>query len=113
MMMTPEELSQLVRFTVESALAATRSIPTASSGGAGGGGGTRLDEHFFRRVEKFDGTGKNNWREFSFQFKVAVGMCNPKARMYLEEIQKAGKDVNFDAILWRRSTRRTRTRDRP
>jgi hypothetical protein len=99
MMMSPEELSQLVRMTVESALAASRSVPTGSGVGAGGGGGARLDERFFRRVEKFDGTGKNNWREFSFQFKVAVGMCNPKARMYLEEIQKAGKDVNFDMIF--------------
>jgi hypothetical protein len=68
-------------------------------GGSGGGGGVRLDERYFRRVEKFDGTGKNNWREFSFQFKVAVGMCNPKARMYLEEIQKVGKEVNFEVIF--------------
>jgi hypothetical protein len=55
-----------------------------------------LDDRYFRRVEKFDGTGKNRWREFSFQFKVAVGMANLKARAYLAEIQKGGKEVNFD-----------------
>jgi hypothetical protein len=96
MMMTGEVLAQLVRITVESALAASRSVPTTSGGGVEK---TRLDERFFRRVEKFDGSGKSSWREFSFQFKVAVGMANPKARSYLEEIQKAGKEVDFQKVF--------------
>jgi len=50
-------------------------------------------------VDKYDGQGKSNWREFSFQFKTAVGMGNPKARSFLEEIQKAGKDINFNVIF--------------
>jgi hypothetical protein len=58
-----------------------------------------LDERFFRRVDKFDGSAKLNWREFAFQFKTAVGMANPKARSYLEEIQKAGKEVDFGQIF--------------
>jgi hypothetical protein len=58
-----------------------------------------LDERFFRRVDKFDGSVKTNWREFAFQFKTAVGMANPKARSYLEEIQKAGKEVDFKQIF--------------
>jgi hypothetical protein len=96
MMMTAEDLATVVRVAVESALAATRSVP-----GSGGGGAdrNRLDERFFRRVEKYDGSGKTNWREFAFQFKVAVGMANPKARAYLEEIQKAGKDVDFEKVF--------------
>ena len=101
-MMSPEELTRLVQMTVESALAAARAVPTTPSGGGvreGGGGGARLDERFFRRVDKFDGSAKLNWREFAFQFKTAVGMANPKARSYLEEIQKAGKDVDFHQIF--------------
>jgi hypothetical protein len=99
MMMSQEDVARLVQMAVEGALAASRSVPTAGGGGAQGGGGTRLDERFFRRVDKFDGTSKGNWREFAFQFKTAVGMANPKARGYLEEIQKAGKDVDFKEIF--------------
>jgi hypothetical protein len=54
-----------------------------------------LDERHFRRFDKYDGAAKTNWRECAFQFKVAVGMVNPKARSPLEDIQKAGKQVNF------------------
>ncbi len=91
--MTAEEIATLVRIAVEGALAATRTVP------GGGGGGGRLDEKYFRRVDKFDGQGKHSWREFSFQFKTAVGMANPKARSFLEEIQKGGKEVNFNDIF--------------
>jgi hypothetical protein len=71
-MMSPEDLATLVRVTVESVLAATKSVSTG--GGGGGGGGTRLDERYFRRVEKFDGgAGKNNWKEFSFQLRWPLG----------------------------------------
>jgi hypothetical protein len=93
MMMSPEELAQLVAVAVQSAVAATRPVPTGSPEK------NRLDERYFRRVEKFDGTAKSNWREFAFQFKVAVGMANPKARSYLEEIQKAGKHVDFQEVF--------------
>ncbi len=91
-MMTAEDIATLVRVAVEGALASARAVPN-------GGGGGRLDEKYFRRVDKYDGQGKSNWREFSFQFKTAVGMGNPKARSFLEEIQKAGKEVNFSEIF--------------
>jgi hypothetical protein len=92
-MMTAEDIVALVKVAVEGALASARAVPN------GGGGGGRLDEKYFRRVDKFDGQGKHSWREFSFQFKTAVGMGNPKARSFLEEIQKGGKDVQFSEIF--------------
>jgi hypothetical protein len=92
-MMTAEDIATLVRVAVEGALASARAVP------GGGGGGGRLDEKYFRRVDKYDGQGKSSWREFSFQFKTAVGMGNPKARSFLEEIQKAGKDISFNMIF--------------
>ena len=49
--MSPEELTRLIQVTVERALATIRSVPTTSSGG---GSGARLDERFFRRVEKVE-----------------------------------------------------------
>jgi hypothetical protein len=95
MALTPEDITRIVEIAVKSAMAAQR--PTG--GGQGSLEKGHLDERFFRRVEKFDGTAKANWREFSFQFKVAVGMANPKARNILEEIQRKGKDVNFMEIF--------------
>jgi hypothetical protein len=92
--LTPDDITRIVEIAVRSAMAAQRPV----GAGAGDAKG-HLDERYFRRVEKFDGTSKTNWREFSFQFKVAVGMANPRARGFLEEIQKKGKDVNFVEIF--------------
>jgi hypothetical protein len=97
--MTTEDLSRLVDAAVKGALGARPSSSGFDSQGKG-----HLDERYFRRVEKYDGTGKTSWREFSFQFKVAVGMVNPKARMLLEEIQKAGKAVDFQHIFMGEAT---------
>jgi hypothetical protein len=93
--MTADDLARLVDAAVKGALQAQRSTSAAATLENKG----HLDERYFRRVEKFDGTSKTNWKEFSFQFKVAVGMVNPKARMLLEEIQKAGKNVDFQHIF--------------
>jgi hypothetical protein len=92
--LTPDDITKIVEIAVRSALATHK--PTTPQGAWEKG---HLDERFFRRVEKFDGSGKSNWREFAFQFKVAVGMVNPKARSMLEEIQKKGKDVNFTEVF--------------
>ena len=86
--MTPEDLTKLIDAAVQGVLRGQRSA---------GSGGRELDERYFRRVDKFDG--KGSWREFSFQFKTAVGMVNPKARDQLDEIQKAGKGVDMDSIF--------------
>jgi hypothetical protein len=91
--LTPEDITRIVEIAVRSAVAAQR--PTTQSAFEKG----HLDERFFRRVEKFDGSGKSNWREFAFQFKVAVGMVNPRARRILEDIQKKGKDVDFTEVF--------------
>ena len=83
--------------------AAVRAAVTATAGGgarggAGGGGekGGRLDERHFRRVEKLTGP---NWKEFSFQFKTAVGAASGKVREALDDIVMAGKDPNINQIF--------------
>jgi hypothetical protein len=91
--LTADDIAKLVDAAVKGALMAQK----AASAGPGGGNG-HLDERHFRRVEKFDGV-KGSWREFSFQFKTAVGMVNPRARSLLEDIQKAGKGVDFDIVF--------------
>ena len=46
-------------------------------------------------MDKFDG----NWKEFSLQFKTAVGSVNTTMRGYLGEIQKGGNDPDYDTIF--------------
>ena len=57
-----------------------------------------LDERHFRRIDKFDGV-ESKWKEWSFQMKTTIGSINPKTRSLLEDIQKDGKDVEWDLIL--------------
>jgi hypothetical protein len=81
--------------------AAVRGAIAGQRGAGGSGlhtGGGHLDERYFRRVEKYDGV-KGNWKEFAFQFKVAVGMVHPKTREFLEEIQKEGKAADLENIF--------------
>ena len=79
------DLQVLIEASVKAALAGQKS---AAAG--------RLDERHFRRMDKLDG---KNWKEFSFQFKTAVGSVNTTMRGYLDEIQKGGKDPDFDTIF--------------
>ena len=53
----------------------------------------RLGERHSRRMDKVDG---KNWKEFSFQFKTALGSVNTTMRGCLDEIQKGG---DYDAIF--------------
>ena len=55
-----------------------------------------LDERYFRRCDKLTGA---NWKEFSFQFKTAVGAASPKMRLILEEVAGAGKDNDWDLFF--------------
>ena len=57
-----------------------------------------MDERFFRRVEKFDGE-EGAWKEWSFQFKTQVGVASKFTRDKLDEIQKAGGEVDFDSVF--------------
>ena len=59
-------------------------------------GRTTLDERHFRRCDKLSGT---NWKEFSFQFKTAVGSASPKIRDVLEQVAKSGKDNDWDLFF--------------
>ena len=71
------------------------SVKAASAGQKSAAAG-RLDERHFRRMDKLD---RKNWKEFSFQFKTAVGSVNTTMRGYLDEIQKGGKDPDYDTIF--------------
>ena len=53
-------------------------------------GGGRLDERYFRRVDKFEGC-QSHWKEWSFLFKTQVGSANNDIRNRLDEIQLGGK----------------------
>ena len=79
------DLQVLIEASVKAALAGQKS---AAAG--------RLDERHFRRMDKLDG---KNWKEFFFQFKTAVGSVNTTMRGYLDEIQKGGKDPDYDTIF--------------
>ena len=70
------DLQVLIEASVKAALAGQKS--TAAG---------RLDERHFRRLDKLDG---KKWKEFSFQFKTAVGSVNTTMRGYLDEIQTGG-----------------------
>ena len=80
--LTREDIQSLIQAAVHAVLA-----------GRGSSERARLDERYFRRIDKLDG---QNWKEFAFQFKTAVGSVNRWARDQLEGIHKAGKDVDLD-----------------
>ena len=86
---------------VETAVRASVMAAMTAMSGKGGGQekerGIYLDERQFRRVDKF--SGGTGWKEFSFQFRTAVGAAHGKVRGGLEDIIKAGKNYDLDAIL--------------
>ena len=92
-MASMQEIEVLIGAAVRAALVAARA--------EGGGAAVReprasLDERHFRRCDKLSGT---NWKEFSFQFRTAVGSANPKIRKILELVAKAGKDDDWDLFF--------------
>ena len=93
--MTPEQINLIVETAVRAALQAS-----AESGVGGGrpGGGGRLDERFFRRVDKYGGEEKA-WREWSFAFKSAVGMANVKLLKIIAEIEKCEDEPVWEDIF--------------
>jgi hypothetical protein len=92
------EIELLISAAVKAAIAGAGVGAQGGTGGGGGGGerGGRLDERHFRRVDKLSG---QNWKEFSFQFKTAMGAASSKVREILDDISKAGKDPDFDLIF--------------
>ena len=58
----------------------------------------RLDERFFRRVEKYGGDEKS-WREWSFSFKSAVGMANVKVLKLIGEIERCVDEPVWEDVL--------------
>ena len=87
-----------VEVMINAAVRAALQAATQTGGGAGAGGdkGGHLDERHFRRVDKFNG---QNWKEFSFQFRTAVGAANSRVKRALEEVIRAGKDPDVQLIF--------------
>jgi hypothetical protein len=91
------DIETMIGAAVSAAIKASKAEGGARGGGGGGGEkGGRLDERHFRRVEKLTGP---NWKEFSFQFKTAVGAASGKVREALDDIVMAGKDPNINQIF--------------
>ena len=88
--MTVADLQLLVETAVRAALSARPESGQADRC-------HRLDERHFRRVDKYGGG--SGWKEFSFQFRTAVGAASSKVREVLDEILKAGKDPVWDGIF--------------
>ena len=98
-------MATLTQADVEIMIGAAVKAALAAALSAGGGGsdkdkdkdkGGHLDERYFRRVDKFNG---QNWKEFSFQFRTAVGSAAGKVRTALDEILKAGKDPDVTLLF--------------
>ena len=92
-MASMQEVGMMIDAAVRAALAAAR----ADAGGpALREPRASLDERHFRRCDKLSGT---NWKEFSFQFKTAVGSASPKIRDVLEQVARSGKDNDWDLFF--------------
>ena len=89
--LTAEDIRALIEAAVKGTIEGQKK--TGREGGS-------LDEIFFSRVKKFDGK-EGTWNKWSFQFKTQVGVASKFTRDTLDEIQKAGGEVDFDSVLWR------------
>ena len=88
--LTPADINAIIELAVKSARAEGKA-------GGKGGGSDRLDERYFRRVEKFTGE-ERGWREWSFSFRTAVGMGSVKARNALELLEKTVDDIEGNMV---------------
>ena len=96
--LTMDEIVGLINASVVAAVqgALAAAGPAAKGGGKGEEekhGGGRLDERYFRRVDKLEG---KNWKEFHFQFMSAIGAANSRVREAVQEVIKAGKELDCD-----------------
>ncbi len=80
MAITQEDLNVIVQTAVQAALAGMR-----AGGGGGGEDRRRLHEKAFERVDNFSGA---NWKEWSFQFKVAFKTTSPDAHSLVERAER-------------------------
>ena len=86
---SPEDIRTMIEAAVKGALQGSRENRQDAG---------RLDERFFRRVEKFDGA-EGRWKEWSFQFKTQLGAASKLTKDRLDDIQKAGVDPDWDSIF--------------
>ena len=82
--MTPEEISQLVEAAVGKAVdAVLKGMP----GGGGKGSRRVLEPKGIGRVDSYSGK-EGTWREWSFQFRVAVKAMNRSAEEVLTKVER-------------------------
>ena len=86
---SPEDIRTMIEAAVKGALQGSRENRQDAG---------RLDERFFRRVEKFDGA-EGRWKEWSFQFTSQLGAASKLTRFRLDDIQKAGVDPAWNSIF--------------
>ena len=93
--LTPEQINAIVETAVRAALhAAGHGAQPEDDRRAHAG---RIDERYFRRVEKYGGEEKG-WKEWSFSFKAAVGMANPKVQKVLTECERHVEEPAWDEL---------------
>ena len=86
-----DDIQQLIEAAVRGALQGQQRNQVQHGGG-------RLDERYFRRVDKFEGC-QSHWKEWSFLFKTQVDSANNDIRNRLDEIQLGGKSPQWDDIF--------------
>ena len=93
-----ENINRLVE--AQAAATAAKGEGKGGHGGHGGQGGIgRLDERYFRRLEKYSGE-ERAWRGWSFSFRSAAGMGSTKVRQVLEEIEREDDEPDdWDAFV--------------
>jgi hypothetical protein len=90
MAITQEDLNVIVQTAVQAALAGMR-----AGGGGGGEDRRRVHEKAFKRVDNFSGV---NWKEWSFQFKVALKSTSPDAHRLVERAERETGQVAITDI---------------
>ena len=87
---TQEDLNVIVQTAVPAALAGMR-----AGGGGGGEDRRRLHEQSFKKVDNFSCA---NWKEWSFQFKVALKSTSPDAHRLVERAERETGQVAITDI---------------
>ena len=96
--LSPADLQAMIESAVRGALRA-HDEAQSQRGNGDTKKGSHLDERHFRRMDKFEGV-ESTWKEWAFQLKTQVGAVNRPTRELLENIQKQGKDPDWDQLFF-------------
>jgi hypothetical protein len=61
--------------------------------------GKRMDERHFRRMKTFDGTKETDWKEWGFQFRVAVRASSRDVSKVMDWIESQTEEVDRESIV--------------